>query len=100
MPIVTTSLKSWREEIGRQLLHLDFEAVDDAPFRAVLDPILASREISVARSEMSAGITFRDPGLCKDGTDTISLVMATRGSIHVEHQKRSFILLTGEATLL
>jgi hypothetical protein len=40
------SLKQWREQIGRHIIHLDFERHGDAPFRAEVDPVFAHETAS------------------------------------------------------
>lgn len=49
------SLASWREEIGRHLLKLDFRMFDDGPFHARVRPVFHSGESRVSMVSMSPG---------------------------------------------
>ena len=94
------SLASWREEIGRHLLKLDFRMFGDGPFRAQVRPIFQSGEARVSRVSMSPGETFRDDELAREGAPTYALIVAGRNTVRVCHDRRDFVLPAGHATLL
>jgi hypothetical protein len=54
------SLKRWREEVARHIIHLDFEPYGDSPFHAVIDPVFAHHGLRVTNAVISAGASFRD----------------------------------------
>jgi AraC-like DNA-binding protein len=93
------SLKQWREQIGRHIIHLDFEPYGDAPFRAEVDPVLAHDGVRVTNAAISAGTTSRDKALVKLGTPARDLLIAKQ-PLFVRHRGRDMLLRPGEATFM
>jgi AraC-like DNA-binding protein len=93
------SLKHWREQIGRHIIHLDFEPYGDAPFRAEVDPVFAHDGVRVTNAEISAGTTSRDRALVKLGTPARDLVIAKQ-PLFVRHRGRDMLLSPGDATFM
>jgi AraC-like DNA-binding protein len=91
-------VREWRELYARRCLRIDFEPLSDAPFRASLEPIF--EDLRVVRSRLSAGRSFRDEELVKDGDDALSLLIALSRNICINHQGRERRLGFGDATLL
>ena len=79
------SLKQWREQIGRHIIHLDFEPYGDAPFRAEVDPVFAHDGVRVTSAAISAGTTSRDKALVKLGTPARDLLIAKQ-PLFVRHR--------------
>src|SRR3569833_2381830 len=93
------SLKHWREQIGRHIIHLDFEPHGDAPFHAEVDPMFAHNGVRVTNAAISAGTTLRDKSLVKLGTPARDLLIA-RQPLFVRHRGRDMLLGQGEATFM
>jgi AraC-like DNA-binding protein len=91
-------VREWRELYARRCLRIDFEPLSDAPFCASVQPIF--EDLHVVRSRLSAGRSFRDEELVKDGDDALSLLIALSKDICINHQAREQRLGFGDATLL
>ena len=100
MPFVSTSLNTWREDVGRRMLNLDFKPSSDDPFRAELAPLLDFDGVRAARLSHSSGLTFRDASMVKDGTDTVALVINSKSNIEIKHQNQRVVVRRGDATFL
>ncbi len=100
MRIVTNSIATWREEICRHCLALDFEPASEGQFRGSLLVLLNTNGVRVTRIGHTAGYSQRDQRLAKDGTDTLALLVASGGAMHVSHSGREVQLGAGQATLL
>ena len=94
------SLSTWREQIGRRLINLDFEPSPRERFRALIEPLFHHDGLRVTRSRISAGVTFRDKSMVGDGEYTRSLLFADHGRLTVTHQGREITLRQGEATVV
>ena len=100
MRIVTNSIGTWREEICRHLLALDFEPATDRQFRGSLSALLDANGVRVSQIGHTAGHSHRDQRLAKDGTDTSAILLALGGAMQVSHSGREVLLGPGQATLL
>jgi AraC-like DNA-binding protein len=100
MHITTNSIARWREEICRHLLTLDFEPASDSQFRGSLSALLNINGVRVTLIGHTPGHVHRDQRLAKDGTDTVALLIAAAGVVHVSHAGRESLLSAGQATLL
>jgi AraC-like DNA-binding protein len=96
----TDALSVWREQVGRQILKLDFKPLSDVPFQAKIKPIIENGGIRIVRWAHTPGLTFRDDELVKDGVDSFALMYSDRSPIHFSHRGRDDLLAKGEATLL
>jgi AraC-like DNA-binding protein len=92
-------IKTWREDIGRRFLRLDFKPYGDGPFHAstVALPIPGLR---VVQRAMSPGITFRDAELLSDGNDAFGLQIALSPGVETCQLGRQLSLARGDATVL
>ena len=61
---------------------------------------LNANGVRVTRIGHTPGNTHRDQRLAKDGTDTLALLVASGGAMHVSHSGREVQLGAGQATLL
>jgi AraC-like DNA-binding protein len=100
MRILTNSIVTWREEICRHLLTLDFEPVADRQFRGSLSALLNANGVRVSQIGHTPGHSHRDQRLAKDGTDTVAFLLASGGAMHVSHSGREVQIGPGQATLL
>lgn len=96
---VPRDLNRWREEIGRNLLRLDFRPVGDSPFRYSIKPVLVGKCLKVVANTHGPGYAFRDKELVRDGDGTISFIYPRRGKLHYA-QRRDGALRPGDATIL
>ncbi len=92
-------LHIWREQVGRHIIHLDFEPFGDAPFSATIDPVFASRGVRVTHASTSPGTTFRDKSLVKLDAPSLDLVIARR-PLELVQGERTLTLQAGEAAFL
>jgi AraC-like DNA-binding protein len=93
-----TALQFWRQRHGRRWLGLDFTPLHDVPFHARITPYLA--ELRSLRLELSAGLSFRDKVLVRDGDDAFGFLIAATPALEVSHRAKEFCLRRGQATLL
>ena len=93
------SLAIWREQVGRGMLQLDFAPRDGEPFRAQVQPLFASSDRRACRVDTSAGTTFRDRDLAKQGPPSYGLLIAQSG-LKVAHRGRELALRPGDGVLL
>ena len=100
MRIVTNSIGTWREEICRHLLTLDFEPAADRQFRGSLSALLDANGVRISQIGHTPGHAHRDRRLARDGTDTVAFLLASGGAMHVSHSGREVQLGPGQATLL
>jgi AraC-like DNA-binding protein len=100
MRILTNSIERWREEICRHLLTLDFEPASEGQFRGSILGLVNANGVRVTEIGHTPGHSCRDQRLAKDGTDTLALLFATGGAMHVSHCGREVQLRSGGATLL
>lgn len=91
-------IAEWRERYARQLLSIDFKPVADAPFRVSFAPI--AEGIRVLRSSFSAGTTFRDTELLRDGDERLSLIVSHSPVMDVAVGGEALRVGKGEATLM
>ncbi len=91
-------LNTWREAIGRQVLKMDFEPSGEAPFRAIIEPLLP--EIRLQRLSISPGFTFRDKALTQGDPDTFAILIASQVGLDLSQRGTDLRLGRGEATLL
>lgn len=75
-------LATWREEVGRRLLNLDFRAEGDQPFYFDLRPLAVTEGVRVVANRHAPGFTIRDADLIKDGDDSLALVYPHKGRMH------------------
>ncbi len=97
--LVSMTLRDWREQIGRHIIHLDFEPHGDEPFQAEIDPVFGSDGVRVTHGATSAGTTFRDESLIGLGTPARDLLIA-RKPLVVCQGGREFQLRAGDATFM
>jgi AraC-like DNA-binding protein len=88
----------WREQYARRVLNVDFTPLAGTSIRASFKPIF--QDLRIARTALSAGITFRDAELVKDGDDAYSLLISLSKSLDAMHQGRELRLTRSEATIL
>ena len=100
MRTVTNTILTWREEICRHVLTLDFEPASDTQFRGSITALLNANGVRVTRIGHTPGHSHRDHRLAKDGTDTLALLLASGGAMHVSHAGRAVQLGAGQATVL
>ena len=100
MPSKPDALKTWREDVGRRLVGLNFAPASDVPFKARFDVTFAHGGVKIGRWWHTPGATLRDRELLKDGVDSLAMVYSERGSIAADHCGKSFRLAAGEATVL
>ncbi len=96
---VPRDLNRWREEVGRNLLRLDFRPVGDSPFRYSVKPILVGKGLKVVATTHGPGYALRDNELVRDGNGAISIVYPRRGKLHFS-QRREGTLRAGDATIM
>jgi AraC-like DNA-binding protein len=100
MRIKTNSIVKWQHEICRHVLALDFKPASDSQFCGSLSAILNANGVSVTQIGHTPGQTYRDQVMAKDGTDTVALLVAAGGAMHVSHRGREVQLGAGQATVL
>jgi len=93
-----SSIKVWRDIVGRRLLNLDFDPVSPEEFWAKVEPIPS--HLRTARVSQSGGCSFRDAELVRDGDDVYSLAVCRRGRIRVIQRGREIVLGQGDAAFL
>lgn len=91
-------IRQWREQYARRALRIDFKPLSDTPFTVSFDPIWD--DVRVARTRFSAGLTFRDDELVKDGDIAFGVMIAQSRSLGFRHCRRELHLGRGEATLM
>jgi len=74
-------LKRWREEVGRNLLKLDFRPEGDHPFQFQMKPILVGESLRVVKNSHGPGFTVRDRDLANDGSNCLAIVYPLRGAL-------------------
>lgn len=79
-------LNRWREEVGRNLLNLDFRPEGDHPFKFEIRPVLMGDGFRVVQSQHGPGFTFRDRDLVRDGNNCLAIVYPLRGSPSFSHE--------------
>jgi AraC-like DNA-binding protein len=92
------SIKVWRDVVGRRLLNLDFDPVSPEEFWAKVEPIAGP--LRTARVSQSAGCSFRDAELVRDGDDVYSLAVCRGGRIRVTQRGQEIVLGPGDAAFL
>ncbi len=100
MPIATNSIEQWRGQICRHVLAIDFESTSDGLFHGSLAPLLDVRGVRLSKIGHTPGYALRDQHRARDGTNTIALLLASGGAMHVSQGGRETLLGTGQATLL
>ncbi len=93
-----SSIKTWRDVVGRRLLNLDFNPVSDEEFWAEVEPIAGP--LRTAKVSQSGGRSFRDQELVRDGDDVFSLAVCRRSRISVTQRGREIVLRPGDAAFL
>ena len=93
------SLRRWRDEIGRHVLHLDFEPYGDQPFRAGFDPVFDCDGVRVTHVWTSAGTTTRKLSMLHLEPPSRDLVIAKRPLV-INQGGREISLRAGDATFL
>jgi AraC-like DNA-binding protein len=89
-------IREWRDGFARGMHSIDFEPAPEVPFHASVVPILHG-----VRTRLSAGFTFRDDELVKDGGgDSFSLVLSRSKNLEVAQLGHEVRLGHGDATLL
>lgn len=99
MRVATNSIVTWREEICRHVLAIDFESTSDEPFRGSLITLLNTGGVRVFQIAHTPGYSLLDEHRAKDGTNTVTLLLAS-GAMHVNQCGRETLLGAGQATLL
>jgi AraC-like DNA-binding protein len=89
-----------REAVSQRLLNLNFREVGSDRFHCRIKPIIFTGQMRVVRWQHSAGGTFRDSRLIKDGDESVSLVYPVGSVITVSHLDQDRRLSSGEAALL
>lgn len=92
------SIKIWRDVVGRRLLNLDFNPVSNEEFWAKVEPIAGP--LRTAKVSQSAGCSFRDKELVRDGDDVFSLAVCRGSRISVSQRGREIVLAPGDAVFL
>lgn len=92
-------MKRWREEVGRNLLNLDFRPEGDSPFRFRMSPVLVGPGVRVVHNAHGPGYTFRDSELLRDGNNCLAIVYPVRGTLNFS-QDGGGTLRRNEAKLL
>lgn len=93
-----SSLKVWRDVVGRRLLNLDFDPVSPEDFWAKVEPMAGP--VRTATLRQSAGHTFRDQELVRDGDDDFALAVSRGSRIRVDHRGQEIVLGPGDAAFL
>jgi hypothetical protein len=91
-------IREWREQYARRVLNIDFKPVSDAPFHASFIPIF--EDLRIARTALSAGITFRDEELVRDGDDSFWLMISQSTGLEISHLGRDLPLGRGDAAVI
>lgn len=94
------TLGQWREEVGRNLLNLDFRSETDHPFHYQMSPVLVGDGVRVVKSSHSPGYTFRDRDLLRDGNNCLAIVYPVRGSLTFTQNGGGVLRRNGEAKLI
>ena len=98
---ISGPLKTWREEVGRRYLNLDFQPATDEPLHVSLQLSFAHGGVRLGRLKHSAGVTFRDRELIQqDGDACFTLLMPHAGPLNVGHQGRSLDVGSNDATVV
>lgn len=98
---ISGPLKTWREEVGRRYLNLDFHPATDEPLHVSLKLNFAHGGVRLGRLKHSAGATFRDRELIQqDGDACFTLLMPHAGPLNVGHQGRSLDVGANDATVV
>jgi len=95
-----SSLSTWRDQIGRAMLNLDFKPWGTEPFAFAIQPLLDHDGVRIVRCRHTPGFLFRDHELLKDGTDSLTLIYPLGSDFTIEHRGVSNRLTASEATLL
>jgi AraC-like DNA-binding protein len=93
-----SSIKTWRDVVGRRLLNLDFNPISDEEFWAEVEPIAGP--LRTAKVSQSGGRSFRDQELVRDGDDVFSLAICRRSRISVTQRGQEVVLWPGDAAFL
>src|SRR5262249_65658 len=89
-------IREWRDGFARGMHSIDFAPAPEVPFHASVVPILHG-----VRTTLSAGFTFRDDELVKDGGgEAFSLVLSPSGTLAAAQGGHEVRLSRGDATLL
>ena len=91
-------MNTWREEVGRHLMRLDFEPLHDEPFQASVEPLLLYNSLRLTQCKMGRGQVSRNAELAKHGDPSHTLLIADR-RLSIIHRGQDVTLQRGEATI-
>ena len=99
MHLTSNNLGTFREQICRHLLNLDFKSGSQEAFTGFVETFGGAPQGMCMRLRHSPGALFRDRELVKDGVDSLSLIFLDSGG-YVEQNGREAEIRRGGATLL
>lgn len=92
-------MRPWREAVARSVLGLDFQTLDDTPFRAEMVATDLGG-LTLSRTRITPALTLRDRELADRNTETFTFAFAEQGLLEVGQRGRSLSLQRGQAALL
>jgi AraC-like DNA-binding protein len=98
--LVLDRIDDLKELASQRVLNLDFRQHGDGAFHARMRAVVTSPAVRAVRWSHSAGITFRDQALVKDGDESVSLVYPLNSSIAISHLGRERRLTPGHSILI
>lgn len=94
-----TNMRSWREEVARAVLGLDFRPLDDKPFRLQMDVVRAG-SVTLSRSVTSPAESFRDRDLVDPNSNSFTFAWPEGGAVVARQRGRESVLGAADGLLL
>lgn len=92
-------LATWREEIARSVLGLDFKPGGDRPFHARMDITLLG-DLTFSRTTTTPVLSFRDKSLLDPNSDTFTFAWRERGELIAAQRGHEHSLSVAQGVLL
>ncbi|QCK87885.1 helix-turn-helix domain-containing protein [Phreatobacter aquaticus] len=93
------NMRTWRENVARAVLGLDFRPLDDKPFRVQMAVVRAGA-VTLSRSVTSPAESFRDQELVDPNSNSFTFAWPEGGALVARQRGQEAVLGAGDGILL